>query len=51
MGLWLLVQIKSGFHMLTPDPTVGDVESVAYWAHAGGFAFGGMAMLPIVFKR
>lgn len=51
IGLWLLVQIKSGFHLLMPEAMGGEVESVAYWAHAGGFVFGGLAMLPAIIKR
>ena len=37
LGLWFLIQVLSGLLSATP---LNDGQSVAWWAHAGGFAFG-----------
>lgn len=37
LGLWFLLQVLSGLLSSTP---LGDGQSVAWWAHAGGFVFG-----------
>lgn len=37
LGLWFLVQITSGLASAAPS---AEGQAVAWWAHAGGFAFG-----------
>lgn len=37
LGLWFLIQVTSGLMAASP---LMDGQSVAWWAHAGGFAFG-----------
>lgn len=37
LGLWFLIQVTSGLMDGTQD---GGAQSVAWWAHAGGFVFG-----------
>jgi len=37
LGLWFLIQVTSGLMAASP---LTDGQSVAWWAHAGGFAFG-----------
>jgi membrane associated rhomboid family serine protease len=45
LGLWLGMQFIGG---VGADPDVG---GVAYWAHAGGFAFGMLLTIPIWLRR
>lgn len=37
LGIWFLIQVSSGLVSSSP---LSDGQSVAWWAHAGGFAFG-----------
>ena len=45
LGLWFGLQLVNG---LNGDATAG---GVAYWAHAGGFIIGFLAMLPVFLMR
>jgi membrane associated rhomboid family serine protease len=51
IGLWFLVQVRSGVQVVIPELLGLGVATVAFWAHIGGFLFGGVGMLPVVFKR
>ena len=44
LGVWFLLQIFGGFSLMGGD-------SVAYWAHAGGFVAGVILALPIFLRR
>ncbi|MEZ4886857.1 MAG: rhomboid family intramembrane serine protease [Chitinophagales bacterium] len=41
LGFWIVQQILSGMGSL--DPLLEEAETVAWWAHVGGFAFGVVA--------
>lgn len=51
IGLWFLLQIQAGFLSLVPSPVSGQFETVAYWAHIGGFAAGALTILPVRWVR
>ena len=44
LGVWFVLQIFGGFSLMGGD-------SVAYWAHAGGFVAGVILALPIFLRR
>ncbi|TKW66720.1 MAG: rhomboid family intramembrane serine protease [Paracoccus denitrificans] len=44
LGVWFILQIFGGFSLMGGD-------SVAYWAHAGGFVAGVILALPIFLRR
>ncbi|GFK95798.1 hypothetical protein NNJEOMEG_03666 [Fundidesulfovibrio magnetotacticus] len=47
LGLWFIIQVWSG---LSETGAGVDGQSVAWWAHAGGFAFG-MFLVSVLSKR
>lgn len=44
LGVWFILQLFGGFSLMGGD-------SVAYWAHAGGFVAGVILALPLFFRR
>ncbi|WBU60102.1 rhomboid family intramembrane serine protease [Paracoccus albus] len=44
LGVWFILQIFGGFSLMGGD-------SVAYWAHAGGFVAGVILALPVFLRR
>ncbi len=48
LGFWFALQLLSGLATLGVDDSVG---GVAFWAHIGGFAFGGLVALTMAKPR
>lgn len=40
LGFWFILQALNGIASLGAPTMVGEAGGIAYWAHAGGFAFG-----------
>lgn len=51
LGLWFLVQAVNGVGSLTAQAARGEMGGVAWWAHAGGFASGFIAIWFFKKKR
>lgn len=51
LPIWFLMQFLNGWLSLASAAQVQEVSGVAWWAHIGGFSFGVICALMILFRR